>query len=135
MNNRNKLFVTAVSLNSKKINNTTELSIVGQIREKLLCLILTDGVGEARKECNVIIQEETGRKPVKGNVRYFAETAHDNPNCIEIVRSAHGGGDNRPARESGGVVIATVETVPIRGELSPVHGFVWYNPDENSPFF
>lgn len=127
--NKNRLFVTAVVSNSRKINNAIEYAIIGHIREKLLCLILTDGVGEAQKECKTIIQEETGRKPVKGNIHYFAETAHDNPNCIEIVRAAHGGGNNRSARDNGGVVIATVIAVKIRGELSPVHGLTWYKSD------
>ena len=53
---------------------------------------------------------------------------------IEIVRAAHGGGNNQSKRINGGVAIATLIIVKIEGELSPIHGIKWYYPEERDPF-
>lgn len=134
MDKNNKLFVIDVESNGKQIKKYDELEIVDRIRAKLNHFLLSDNnLDEAKSQCRQIIKEVVGDKPIKGNIHYFVDNAETNDNNIEIVRSAHGGGNNQSRRVNGGVVIATVKTVIVRGELSTIHGFTYYQ-DEN-PFF
>ena len=127
----NKLFVVDVVSNGKQIKHQEEVDILSLVREKLLHMILVDGIDEAVKQCNSIINEETEGLPIKGNIHYSFVRTDDKMN-IEFVRHAHGGGNNRSVRDTGGVVVATVKIVKIKGELSPIHGFTWYQ--ETNPF-
>lgn len=134
MDKNNKLFVVDIEVNNKKLNKLEEYQIIENVRDVLLHMILVDGTEEAKQKVSSIIKEVTGGQPMKGNIHYFAENGEKDENCIEIVRAAHGGGNNQSARNGGGVVVATIKTVEIRGELSPIHGLVWYRPEENDPF-
>lgn len=128
-----KLFVTNVVSLHKTLKHQEEVDIISLVREKLLYMILVDGIDEAVKQCNSIINEVTEGLPVKGNVHYSFVRTEDEMN-IEFVRHAHGGGNNQSVRDTGGVVIATLVIVKIKGELSPIHGFTWYHPEEFDPF-
>ena len=127
----NKLFVGFIAVNNKQLKNTTEALIIEEIRNKFLHVILVDGVDVAIKECEKIAKEVTEGQPVKGNIFYSFIRTDDEQN-IEFVRHSHGGGNNPSARSTGGVVVATIKTERIKGELSPIHGFTWYQ--EKNPF-
>ena len=129
-----KLFVVDVESNGKQIKNYAEVEIVDRIRTSLNHFLLSDNnLDEAKFQCSQIIKEVVGNKPIKGNIHYFVDNAQTNDNNIEIVRCAHGGGNNPSKRINGGVVIATIKTVVVKGELSAIHGFTYYQ--EENPFF
>lgn len=129
-----KLFVTDVVYNHKQIKHQEEIDILSFVREKLLHMILVDGIDEAVKQCNNIINEVTEGLPIKGNINYSFVRTEDEMS-IEFVRHAHGGGDRQSIRDGfGGVVVGTVKTVEIKGELSLIHGFKWYHPEQYNPF-
>ena len=129
----NKLFVVDVVSNGKQIKHQEEVDILSLVREKLLHMMLVDGIDEAVKQCNGIIKEVTEGLPIKGNINYSFVRTEDEMS-IEFVRHAHGGGCYQSIRSCGGVVVATVKIVKIKGELSPIHGFTWYHLDEMVPF-
>ena len=128
-----RLFVSEISVNSKQLRHQEELHIIDNVRDSLLHFILEETTAEAKEKCCQIIREVTGGKPIKGNIIYTAEPSDDD-NEIEIVRNAHGGGNNASLSVTGGVIIATIKIVSIRGELSPIHGTKWYNLQEGNPF-
>jgi len=136
MNNKKieKMFVFDVVSNNKLIKHVEELNIIAAIKDKLLHIILMDNTEEAKRQCRNIINEITNGQPLKGNIHYFVETANDKTLNIEIVRAAHGGGSNSAVRTNGGIVIATLVITDIKGELSPIHGYTWYNLEERDPF-
>lgn len=125
-----KYFVTEIKENSNAINNGDELALIAKLQSKLLNIILLDDLYEAIQQCKIIINETMGTLPLKGNIIYSAEQA-DNKTDIELVRYAHGGGNNLARRKNGGTVFATIKTTLIQGELSPIHGFTWYNIDNS----
>lgn len=129
--NENIMFVSDISVNGKQIKHSEELAIINNVRERLLFIIIEENIEEAKKICREIINDETGNAPIKGNITYSVIPAV-NGTDIEIVRHSHGGGNNASVRITGGVVIATVKTVPVKGKLSPIHGFTWYHPEELS---
>jgi len=126
-----RLFVSEVSVNTKQIKHAEELSIINKVRDLLLYVILEDNTKEATETCRQIVREETGGHPIKGNIYYSVEST-DNGMNIEIVRIAHGGGGNPSVRVTGGVVIVTIKTITIKGELSAIHGMTWYSQNENN---
>ena len=133
MESKNLYFVCDVKLANKQLKHQEELTIIESIKSQLLYMLLIDGTDEVLNRCNQIIKEELGDKLIKGNIHYFVVRA-DNGLDIEFVRHAHGGGNNLSKRISGGVVVATIEIAAVKGELSPIHGFIWYHPEERDPF-
>ena len=129
-----KLFVVDIVSNTKVIKHGEEISIINIIKEKLNHLIIIGDTEEIKNQCNTVIREVTQGNPLKGNIRFFVESADNDKYNIEIVRAAHGGGNNQSKRISGGVAIATLIIVKIEGELSPIHGIKWYYPEERDPF-
>lgn len=128
-----KLFVTDVVPLFKQLKHQEEYNIISNIREKFQHLILVDGINGVRGECQKVIDEVTNGQPIKGNIRYFAEYSEENSLNIEIVRNAHGS-VMQAKRTNGGVVIATLVIVKIKGEYSRIMGFTWYHPEEFDPF-
>lgn len=131
-NSKNTLFVTEV-VASKQVKNVMEVLIIGHFSEKLLHILLDDGIDEAVKQAEQIVRDEIGDEHIKGKIHYSCVRTDDEMN-IEFVRHAHGGGNNPSRRETGGVVVATIKTVRVRGKLSAIHGFTWNNPDNSDPF-
>jgi len=129
-----KLFVTDVVSLFKQLKHQEEYNIISNIREKFQHLILVDGINGVKEECQKVIDEVTNGQPIKGHISYFAEYSEENSQNIEIVRYAHGGGMNIPKRTNGGVVIATLVIVKIKGEYSRIMGFTWYHPEQFDPF-
>ena len=132
-NENDKLFVTDVVSLSKQLKHQEECDIISNIREKFQHLILVDGINGVREECQKVIDEVTNGQPIKGNIRYFAEYSEENSQNIEIIRNAHGS-VMQAKRTNGGVVIATLVIVKIKGEYSRIHGFMWYHPEQYNPF-
>lgn len=130
----NRLFVNEVVVNYKQLKHVKEANIINNVRDELLYVILENNIDEAKERCRCIIEEETNNEPIKGNI-IFSVVSADNNTDIEIVRHAHGGGNNSSVRVTGGVVVATLKTVPIKGELSAIHGYKWYHPKDRNPFF
>ena len=128
-----KLFVTDVVSLFKQLKHQEEYNIISNIREKFQHLILVDGINGVREECQKVIDEVTNGQPIKGNIRYFAEYSEENNQNIEIIRNAHGS-VMQAKRTNGGVVIATLVIVKIKGEFSRIMGFTWYHPEEFNPF-
>ena len=128
-----KLFVTDVVSLFKQLKHQEEYNIISNIREKFQHLILVDGINGVREECQKVIDEVTNGQPIKGNIRYFAEYSEENSLNIEIVRNAHGS-VMQAKRTNGGVVIATLVIVKIKGEYSRIMGFTWYHPEQFDPF-
>lgn len=128
-----KLFVTDVVSLFKQLKHQEEYNIISNIREKFQHLILVDGINGVREECQKVIDEVTNGQPIKGNIRYFAEYSEENNQNIEIIRNAHGS-VMQAKRTNGGVVIATLVIVKIKGEYSRIMGFTWYHPEEFDPF-
>lgn len=128
-----KLFVGEIEVNNKQLKHGEEAIIIQHFRDDMEHIILIDGIDEAIKQCEQIIKETTENNPVKGNIYYSAVRA-DNNRDIEFVRHAHGGGNNQSLRVTGGVVVATIKTIEIKGELSPIHGYTWYDINKHNPF-
>ena len=128
-----KLFVTDVVSLFKQLKHQEEYNIISNIREKFQHLILVDGINGVREECQKVIDEVTNGQPIKGNIRYFAEYSEENNQNIEIIRNAHGS-VMQAKRTNGGVVIATLVIVKIKGEYSRIMGFTWYHPEQFDPF-
>lgn len=128
-----KLFVTDVVSLFKQLKHQEEYNIISNIREKFQHLILVDGINGVREECQKVIDEVTNGQPIKGNIRYFAEYSEENNQNIEIIRNAHGS-VMQAKRTNGGVVIATLVIVKIKGEYSRIMGFTWYHPEQYDPF-
>ena len=121
MKEKNVLFVSDVDVVNKQLKHQEEVDIINDIRDRILHMLLIDGIEEALRQCENIIKEVVGNKPTKGNIIYSA------------VRVNNGGGFSAK-RVTGGVVVATVKTTSVKGELSPIHGFTWYHPEERDPF-
>ena len=128
-----KLFVTDVVSLFKQLKHQEEYNIISNIREKFQHLILVDGINGVREECQKVIDEVTNGQPIKGNIHYFAEYSEENNQNIEIIRNAHGS-VMQAKRTNGGVVIATLVIVKIKGEYSRIMGFTWYHPEQFDPF-
>ena len=133
MKEKNVLFVSDVDVVNKQLKHQEEVDIINDIRDRILHMLLIDGIEEALRQCENIIKEVVGNKPTKGNIIYSAVRVNNDME-IEIVRHAHGGGGFSAKRVTGGVVVATVKTTSVKGELSPIHGFTWYHPEERDPF-
>ena len=133
MKEKNVLFVSDVDVVNKQLKHQEEVDIINDIRDRILHMLLIDGIDEALRQCEYIIKEVVGNKPTKGNIIYSAVRANNDMN-IEFVRYAHGGGRFSAKRVTGGVVVATVKTTSVKGELSPIHGFTWYHSEERDPF-
>lgn len=133
MKEKNILFVSDVEVVNKQLKHQEEADIINGIRDRLLHMLLIDGIDEALRQCENIIKEVVGDKPVKRNIIYSVVRAN-NDRKIELVRHAHGGGGFSAKRVTGGIVVATLKTISVKGELSTIHGFTWYHPSERDPF-
>ena len=113
-----KFFVTAVTSNAKVINSTFEMTIVSSIRDKWQHILIVGPLAVLKQDCDDAVARIAGDAPLKGNIHYKAEIAENDDNSIEILRIAHGGGNNMSKRTSGGVVLATIHVLPVRGQAT-----------------
>lgn len=129
-----ELFVDAIVGDNNKIKTFDELQLVTALQDKFLHLLITDDIRELKNRCRGVVREIMGNEPLKGNITYSVETNEDDSLNVDIVRNAHGGGNNALKRKNGGVAIIVIKTVAVKGTLSPIHGITLYHPEENDPF-
>ena len=102
-NSKNSLFVTEV-VASKQVKNVMELQIIGHFSEKLLHILLDDGIDEAVKQAEQIVRDEIGGEHIKGNIHYSCVRTDDEMN-IEFVRDGWRGGGHHQNGEGKGEII------------------------------